>query len=206
MNWSWISQSGPTALAVLGLLLAFSVVSWSIILLKLFALRKASKSSTEFTDMFWKIRRLDQVFEESRRFDQSPLAQIFRQGFQESQSTGDELSIQHALRKASAQQMSELESLVPFLATVGSTSPFIGLFGTVVGIMASFQEIGLKGSASLATVAPGIAEALVATAAGLVAAIPAVIAYNYFSNRIRVLAGDMDTFSNDFLNIIRRGK
>ncbi len=206
MNWSWISQSGPTALAVLGLLLAFSVVSWSIILLKLLALRKASKSSVEFTDMFWKVRRLDQVFEESRRFDQSPLAQVFRQGYQESQSTSDELSVQHALRKASAQQMSELESLVPFLATVGSTSPFIGLFGTVVGIMASFQEIGLKGSASLATVAPGIAEALVATAAGLVAAIPAVIAYNYFSNRIRVLAGDIDTFSNDFLNIIRRGK
>jgi biopolymer transport protein TolQ len=102
--------------------------------------------------------------------------------------------------------MSELESLVPFLATVGSTSPFIGLFGTVVGIMASFQEIGLRGSASLATVAPGIAEALVATAAGLVAAIPAVIAYNYFSNRIRVLAGEMEIFSNDFLNIIRRGK
>ena len=100
--------------------------------------------------------------------------------------------------------MKELESQVSFLATVGSTSPFIGLFGTVVGIMSSFEQIGSRGSASLATVAPGIAEALVATAAGLLAAIPAVIAYNYFSNRIRLMAVEMETFSSDFLNIARR--
>lgn len=202
MNFSWISQSSPIALGVLGILLAFSVISWSIILLKLFSLRKASKTSLEFTDLFWKIRRFDQVFEESRRFDKSPIAQVFRKGYQELRS--DDLTLEHTLRKASMTEMKELESQVSFLATVGSTSPFIGLFGTVVGIMSSFEQIGSRGSASLATVAPGIAEALVATAAGLLAAIPAVIAYNYFSNRIRLMAIEMETFSSDFLNIARR--
>ena len=100
--------------------------------------------------------------------------------------------------------MTELGRLVPFLATVGSTSPFIGLFGTVIGIMKSFQDIGLKGSANLATVAPGIAEALIATAAGLAAAIPAVIAYNWFGSRIKVLGAEMENFSHDFMNIVRR--
>ncbi|MES2504134.1 MAG: MotA/TolQ/ExbB proton channel family protein [Myxococcota bacterium] len=200
MNFSWISQSSWIALSVLAILLVFSLVSWSIILLKVFSLRKASKRSAEFTDMFWKVRHLDQVFEESRRFDQSPLAQVFRKGYLEK----DDIALEHTLRKASMAEMAELESMIPFLATVGSTSPFIGLFGTVVGIMAAFQEIGAKGSASLATVAPGIAEALIATAAGLIAAIPAVIAYNYFSNRIRGFASEIDTFSNDFLNIVRR--
>ena len=202
MNFSWISQSSPIALGVLGILLVFSVTSWSIILLKLFTLRKASKSSVEFMDLFWKIRRLDQVFEESRRFDKSPLAQVFRKGYQELRS--DDLTLEHTLRKAGMTEMKELESQVSFLATVGSTSPFIGLFGTVVGIMSSFEQIGSRGSASLATVAPGIAEALVATAAGLLAAIPAVIAYNYFSNRIRMIAVEVETFSSDFLNIARR--
>lgn len=202
MNFSWISQSSPIALGVLGVLLAFSVISWSIILLKLFSLRRAHNSSAEFTDLFWKIRRFDQVYEESRRFDKSPVAQIFRKGYQELRS--DDLTLEHTLRKASMTEMKELESQVSFLATVGSTSPFIGLFGTVVGIMSSFEQIGSRGSASLATVAPGIAEALVATAAGLLAAIPAVIAYNYFSNRIRLMAVEMETFSSDFLNIARR--
>ncbi|MEI6806369.1 MAG: MotA/TolQ/ExbB proton channel family protein [Myxococcaceae bacterium] len=202
MSFSWISQLNPVALGVLGVLLSFSVISWSIILLKLFTLRKASKSSAEFTDLFWRIRRLDQVYEESRRFDRSPLAQVFRKGYQELQS--DELTLEHTLRKASMAEMKELESQVSFLATVGSTSPFIGLFGTVVGIMSSFEQIGARGSASLATVAPGIAEALIATAAGLLAAIPAVIAYNYFSNRIRMMATEIETFSSDFLNIARR--
>ena len=100
--------------------------------------------------------------------------------------------------------MTELEGLTPFLATVGSSAPFIGLFGTVWGIMNSFRNIGAKGSANLATVAPGIAEALIATAIGLVAAIPAVMAYNYFARKIKVLANEMDTFGNDFLNLVKR--
>lgn len=199
---SWMSQASPIALGVLGILLLFSMISWSIILLKFFTLRKASNSSAEFTDLFWKIRRLDQVFEESRRFDKSPIARVFRKGYQELKI--DDFGLEHALRKASMTEVKELESQISFLATVGSTSPFIGLFGTVVGIMTSFDQIGAKGSASLSTVAPGIAEALVATAAGLLAAIPAVIAYNYFSNRIRMMALDIETFSNDFLNLARR--
>ncbi|MDZ4695134.1 MAG: MotA/TolQ/ExbB proton channel family protein, partial [Deltaproteobacteria bacterium] len=108
------------------------------------------------------------------------------------------------LHRARLTAITEMESKIPFLATTASAAPFIGLFGTVWGIMNSFRSIGAKGSANLATVAPGIAEALVATAIGLVAAIPAVMAYNYFSRRIKVLASDMDTFGSDFLNIIRR--
>ena len=106
MNFSWISQSSPIALGVLGILLAFSVISWSIILLKLFSLRKANNSSVEFTDLFWKIRRFDQVFEESRRFDKSPLAQVFRKGYQELRS--DDITLEHTLRKASMTEMKEL--------------------------------------------------------------------------------------------------
>ncbi len=113
-------------------------------------------------------------------------------------------SVQRSMRRASSSEITGLESLVPFLATVGSTSPFIGLLGTVMGIVTAFQEIGRLGNANLATVAPGIGGALVATAFGLFAAIPAVIAYNYFVNRIRVLEVEMENFSADFLNIIKR--
>src|SRR3989338_9237995 len=154
MTFPWISEASPIALCVLVLLLAFSVLSWSIILYKFFALRRARKSSSEFTDLFWRIRRLDQIFEESRRFDQSPIARIFRKGYQEIRS--DEFGLEHTLRKAGSTEIRALESQISFLATVGSTSPFIGLFGTVVGIMTSFSQIGIKGSASLSTVAPGI--------------------------------------------------
>lgn len=201
MGFSWINQASPIALGVLALLLLFSVVSWSIILLKWFSLRKADKSSAVFTDLFWKIRRFDRIFEESRGFEASPIAQVFRKGYHELQT--DEIGVEHVLRKTGLAEIKELESNIAFLATVGSTSPFIGLFGTVVGIMTSFEQIGSRGSASLATVAPGIAEALIATAAGLLAAIPAVIAYNYFSNRVRAMASEIETFSSDFLNLIR---
>ena len=117
---------------------------------------------------------------------------------------GDIESIQRALDRARTTAITEMESRVPLLGTTASAAPFIGLFGTVWGIMNSFRNIGAKGAANLATVAPGIAEALVATAIGLVAAIPAVMAYNYFSRRIRVIASEMETFSSDFLNIVRR--
>jgi biopolymer transport protein TolQ len=218
MSLQWIMSSGPVALFVLMLLLAFSVVSWAIIIIKYVSLRRAERASVEFTDVFWKLRRFDEVFDASRRFGKSPLAKVFRKGYQElaqikkdeKQKDSSEMAaggienVEHALRRAYLAEMTDLERLIPFLATVGSTSPFIGLFGTVVGIMNSFHEIGTKGSASLATVAPGIAEALIATAAGLLAAIPAVIAYNYFSVRVRVLSTEMDSFSSDFLNIVRR--
>ncbi|MBH1988677.1 MAG: protein TolQ [Myxococcaceae bacterium] len=197
----WIHQTSPVALVILALLLILSITSWSIILLKWFSLRKAEKNSSEFTDLFWKIRRFDQLFDESRHHENSPVARMFRQGYRELQL--NELGLEQALRKAGRQELKQLESMVPFLATVGSTSPFIGLLGTVIGIMASFEQIGLRGSASLASVAPGISEALIATAAGLLAAIPAVMAYNHFSNQIRSIASEMDTFSNDFISLAR---
>jgi biopolymer transport protein TolQ len=117
---------------------------------------------------------------------------------------GDIESIERSLARARTMAVTEMENKVPFLATTASSAPFIGLFGTVWGIMNSFRNIGAKGAANLATVAPGIAEALVATAIGLVAAIPAVMGYNYLSRRIRVISAEMETFTNDFLNIIRR--
>jgi len=146
------------------------------------------------------------------------VSQVFRAGYielakvkkkseaekQEDTALGSMESIERSMRRAAAAELTDLESLVPFLATTGSTTPFIGLLGTVIGIMTSFQDIGAMGNANLATVAPGIGGALVATAFGLFAAIPAVIAYNYFLSKIRILDTEMQNFSSDFLNIIRR--
>jgi biopolymer transport protein TolQ len=218
--WATVTHSGPLAFAVLVLLVGFSIVSWGIILVKWLAIRQAARSSGEFLEIFWQSKRLDEIFGKSEQMPNAPLAQVFRAGYQElvkvkqreqkekdaekSQVSGGVENVERALRRAETAEMTELERLIPFLATVGSTSPFIGLFGTVVGIMKSFAEIGAKGSANLATVAPGIAEALIATAAGLMAAIPAVIAFNYFGSRIKVLGADMDNFSHDFMNIVRR--
>jgi biopolymer transport protein TolQ len=211
-------HSGPTGFLVLAMLIVFSIVSWGIILVKLLAIRNAQKTSIEFLELFWQSKRLDEIFSKSEQLGTSPIAQVFRAGYQElvkvkqreqnkdkdGLSFGGVENVERALRRASTAEMTELERLIPFLATVGSTSPFIGLFGTVIGIMKSFGEIGAKGSANLATVAPGISEALIATAAGLLAAIPAVIAYNWFGSRIKVLGAEMDNFSSDFMNIVRR--
>ena len=219
--WATITHSGPLAFAVLILLVVFSVISWGIMLVKYLAIRQAQRTSGMFLETFWQSKRLDEIFQKSEELSTSPLAQVFRAGYQElvkvkqreqkekeaqdkGLSFGGVENVERALRRAATTEMTELERLVPFLATVGSTSPFIGLFGTVIGIMKSFAEIGAKGSANLATVAPGIAEALVATAAGLLAAIPAVIAFNYFGSRIKVLGAEMENFSNDFMNIVRR--
>ena len=217
-----ITHSGPAAFLVLLLLVAFSVVSWGIILVKFLALRQAQKVSLEFLELFWQSKRLNEIFTKSDGLAASPIAQVFRAGYQElikvkqrekegakdpekaNLAFGGVENVERALRRASTAEMTELERLIPFLATVGSTSPFIGLFGTVIGIMKSFGEISQRGSANLATVAPGIAEALIATAAGLLAAIPAVIAFNFFGSRIKVLGAEMDNFSSDFMNIVRR--
>jgi len=215
-----ITHSGPLAFFVLLLLVAFSIGSWAIIVVKAMALRNAQKASAEFLEHFWQSKRLDEIFQQSEGMVGSPVAQVFRAGYQElvkvkqreaaaaekgKVQIGDGVeNVERALRRAALAEMTELERLVPLLATVGSTSPFIGLFGTVIGIMKSFGEIGAAGSANLATVAPGISEALIATAAGLLAAIPAVIAYNAFNSRIKVLGSEMESFSSDFMNIVRR--
>jgi biopolymer transport protein TolQ len=225
-----IRNAGPVVQFVMLLLLFFSIMSWAIILIKYRYIRRAYKESAEFTDFFWKSRDLSNAFARAKQLPGSPVARIFRIGYVElkklSQSatpvspavnqpagsknmsldnrfTGTD-NIKRALRRAITTEMTRMSQMVPFLATTGNTAPFIGLFGTVWGIMHSFAGIGQKGSANLAVVAPGISEALVATAAGLAAAIPAVIAFNFFMNRISVVESELQSFSADFLNIIER--
>ena len=205
--YSELLQSGPIALLVLGLLLAFSVVSWAIIFVKYRYLKSAESTSKHFVDLFWDLKNFDQLYERSKRYKDSPAANLFQKSFVELRENKDLDgldNLEHTLKKQIAHENSKLESLVPFLATVGSTSPFIGLFGTVIGIMNSFREIGASGSASLATVAPGIAEALIATAAGLVAAIPAVMAYNFFSVKIRKTNSELNSFATDIMRLSQR--
>ena len=205
---------------VLIMLLFFSVVSWAIILFKLVQVHRANSESDRFMDFFWKSKRFDTIASQVDRFANSPLTVLFNEGYGELKkvvegngaSEGSALStdlggvenVSRALRRATNSEITRLEKYLTFLATTGSTSPFIGLFGTVWGIMTAFESIGKTGSASLAVVAPGIAEALIATAIGLVAAIPAVMAYNHFQNKIRVLIKEMDNFSTEFLNIVQR--
>lgn len=214
--WATITHSGPIGFAAFALLVLFSVVSWGIIAHKAWYLQRASRSSERFLAAFWEAKRLDQIYQQSEQYSFSPICQVFRSGYVElarlKKKSGDGEeglgggieNVERALRRSQNAEVTALESLTPFLATVGSTSPFIGLFGTVWGIMKAFQDIGRMGSANLATVAPGISEALIATAAGLAAAIPAVIAYNYFLSKIRVLETEMDAFGSDFLNIVKR--
>lgn len=215
--WDLVLKSSGVVMAVLVLLVLFSVVSWYIIAYKFFYLRRATRESMRFLEVFWKSKRLDAIYKTAQELKRSPISSVFKAGYVElSKIKGDEQrpdgaewmsdmqSIERALERAHLSELTQLESKIPFLATTGSAAPFVGLFGTVWGIMNSFRSIGLEKSASLATVAPGIAEALIATAIGLMAAIPAVVAYNYFRRRIKVLASEMDTFSNDFLNIIKR--
>ncbi len=206
---------------VLLVLVGMSVGCWVIILNKFSALRKAEQQSQVFLEAFWKARRLDQVYEQIDRYAGSPIAQVFKSGYVElSKLTGAEASpaaeagpaislggednLARALRRSMSSERAGMEKLTTFLATTGSTAPFIGLFGTVWGILRAFQKIGATGQATVATVGPDIAHALIATAVGLAAAIPAVMAYNYFNSRIRVLSTGMDNFSDDFLNIVKR--
>jgi biopolymer transport protein TolQ len=224
-----ISNAGLVVQLVLLLLLFFSVTSWAIILIKYRYIRRAFSQSAEFTEYFWKNRDLSNAFAKAKQLHGSPLARIFRIAYVElkkTSQTGEQASsgsstpsgenfsfstkhagidnVKRALRRATNTEMTRMTQMVPFLATTGNTAPFIGLFGTVWGIMHSFSGIGQRGSASLAVVAPGISEALVATAAGLAAAIPAVIAFNFFMNKIRLVETELQSFSADFLNIIER--
>ena len=217
VDFSWleaVTHSGPIGVATLAILLIFSVVSWAIIVQKTVYLRRARRESERFLNAFWEAKRLDQMYQQSDAYVKAPVAQVFRSGYVElarlkKRSGDDDIgggieNVERALRRTANAEATAMESMTAFLATVGSTAPFIGLFGTVWGIMKAFQDIGRMGSANLATVAPGISEALIATAAGLAAAIPAVIAYNFFLARIRVLNNEMEAFSSDFLNIVKR--
>lgn len=215
-----ILGAGIVVKLVLLLLLSFSIISWGIILFKFFQVQRAKGESERFMDFFWKSKRFDAIASQVDRFASSPLTVLFNEGYSElkkvvetdSKSDGTAFStdlggvenVSRALRRATNSEITRLEKYLTFLATTGSTSPFIGLFGTVWGIMTAFEGIGKTGSASLAVVAPGIAEALIATAIGLVAAIPAVMAYNHFQHKIRVLINEMDSFTTEFLNIVQR--
>jgi biopolymer transport protein TolQ len=209
--------AGLVVKLVLLVLVYFSVVSWTIIFFKVRSIHRASRDSERFLDFFWSKKRFDLIQQGAGSFSASPLTVLFRDGYQEllrgqkkvegsdhelEADLGRAENVARALRRASTQETHRLEKYLTFLATTGSTAPFIGLFGTVWGIMDSFRSIGETGSASLAVVAPGISEALIATAIGLVAAIPAVVAYNHFVNKVNILTGEMDNFSQEFLIIV----
>ncbi|MBI9088435.1 MAG: protein TolQ [Desulfobacterium sp.] len=220
-----LSNAGPVVKLVLLLLFFFSITSWAIIFIKFRYIRKAYRESVDFTDLFWQCRNLSDAFAKARVLKSSPVARVFVAGYLEMKKASefnhgsdgapkDERasdynfmglgSVKRALRRSINVEVRRLSQLVPFLATAGNTAPFIGLFGTVWGIMNTFHGIGSTGSASLAVVAPGISEALVATAAGLAVAIPSVMAYNYFVDRIRVLDSELQSFVADLLNLIER--
>ena len=222
-----ISNAGLMVQFVLLMLLFFSITSWAIILIKYRYIKRAYQESAVFTELFWKSKDLSNAYRQAKELQGSPIARIFRIGYvelkkisQSGMSEGSDNSqerstalgarfagmdnIKRALRRAINTETTRMTQMVPFLATTGNTTPFIGLFGTVWGIMNSFHGIGMRGSASLAVVAPGISEALVATAAGLAVAIPAVIAFNYFMQKIKILESELNSFSADFLNIIER--
>lgn len=212
---SLISDILGAGIAVQFLLLALiimSVISWAIIFSKRKTFKKVQEENNKFLDLFWSAATLEQVKDKLDRHGESPLSRIFNSGFTELERVrrknidilgpGTE-NLERALKKGQEQEISSLEEKLAFLATTGSTAPFIGLLGTVVGIMNSFRAISNAGSASLATVAPGISEALFATAVGLFAAIPAVMAYNYMLNEVRKQENTMNSFISEFLNIAR---
>jgi len=221
-----VLDAGIMVQFVLLLLVAFSVASWAIILMKHRVIKRTRKENEEFLNVYMKSNKLSDVLAESRKFRNSSIAEVFRAGYSELgkitremketaavQAKESDLSllefrgidnVERALNRACGTESSKLESALGFLATTGSACPFIGLFGTVWGIMNAFRGIGARGSATLAVVAPGISEALIATAAGLAAAIPAVIFYNYYLNRIRAINLEMDSFASEFLNLVER--
>ncbi len=193
-----IFKAGPVVKFVLLVLLFFSVVSWAIIFFKMRLLSKVEKESDQFQRAFIKGKQWDAVYQSTKKLTLSPLANLFRTAYSIEDTTNEE--IRSTLKRVEALEAARLERYLTFLATTGSTAPFIGLFGTVWGIMNSFLGIGRIGAASLAVVAPGIAEALIATAAGLAAAIPAVVAYNYYLSRTHRNIILMEDFSQELLD------
>jgi biopolymer transport protein TolQ len=217
---SMVLDAGLVVKFVLLVLFIFSVVSWAIIFLKYRSYRKIKNENEDFNADYLKSSKLSDILPAAKKYSFSTIAEVFRVGYaeltkinkqaHESAQGSDEISLssldnlERSMNKACNTEMTKLESALGFLATTGSASPFIGLFGTVWGIMDTFKGIGARGSATLAVVAPGISEALIATAAGLAAAIPAVIFYNYFLNQSKNMVQEMDNFAAEFLNIVER--
>lgn len=212
--------TGPVVKFVLFVLIAASVLSWAIIFTKWFSFRQTAKETEGFLDLFWNAKSLDAIFGETKNFGLSPVSNLFRAGYVEFQkvaSKGQESglansviagpgleNVERALRKAYVTESLKLERYTPYLATIASVAPFVGLFGTVWGIMSSFQGLGQGGPATLARVAPGISEALIATAVGLAAAIPALVAYNQYVLKLKGFKAEMENFGSDFTNILKR--
>ncbi len=217
--WSLVLNSGPIAQAVLLLLIFFSVYSWAIIFKKYRTYKEVNRQSVEFHEIFQERGSLSEIYSECENYPMSPLAGIFKHGYQElrhrvkaAKDDSDRKEVvmnsmsglQRTLNKSAMAEMLAMEQSLTWLATTGSVTPFIGLFGTVVGIINAFQGLGAGGTTTIQAVAPGISEALIATAAGLFAAIPAVIAYNHFINRLKVIGAEMDDFIVELLNLIER--
>ncbi|MDQ7787355.1 MAG: protein TolQ [Thermodesulfovibrionales bacterium] len=197
-----ILQAGIIVKGVLLILLSFSVVSWAIIFFKQKYFSRAHKESEQFLRAYRSSRDAKSLFQATKTFTMSPIANLFRMVYTD--TVKEKSETKRLLKRYGALESAKLEKYLNFLATTGSTTPFIGLFGTVWGIMNSFMGIGSAGAASLAVVAPGIAESLIATAAGLAAAIPAVIAYNYYLSQARRMIIEMEDFAEELLDFFSR--
>lgn len=226
-----IISAGPVVKVILIILLLFSICCWAIIIYKWRVIVKARKQNMVFISAYNEANNLMSLYEKCSHLDQSPLFAIFSSGYTElsrilktrgnpqpkesdpqsqraqilAHNIGDIEHVNRALRRTMISEVMRLEKYLPFLATAASTAPFIGLFGTVWGIMDAFRSIGVLKTASLPVVAPGIAEALITTAAGLATAIPAVIFYNHYLHQVKILSSELEEFSSDFLNLIERG-
>jgi biopolymer transport protein TolQ len=209
-----LGETGPVAKVVLLLLLLFSLISWAIILAKWSVLRRARVQSGRFVRAFRKAQRLQDVAAVAEQFRPSPLVGVFEGGFEEFRRQGgvsngvvrNPTAIQRAMQIATSEELTRFERNLPWLAITGAVTPFIGLFGTVWGIIDAFHGLGTAGAATLRAVAPGISEALITTAAGLAAAIPAVIAYNLIGGSIREFAARGDDFALEMLNAVERNQ
>lgn len=220
--WDAILSASLVVQLTLLLLVTLSILCWAIIFFKRKQFQATEEANGPFEELFWKSDSLDDIFEKLEEHNQSSMANVFKAGYLELRKLADSKlaekqmsdesvpslsgldNLERSLRKVMDSEISKLESYLSFLATTGSTGPFIGLFGTVWGIMGAFQKIGATNMANLAVVAPGISEALIATAVGLVAAIPATVAYNYYITNIRKQELALNNFSADFLNIVKR--
>lgn len=212
--WTLIFDASPMVKLILLILLFASVVSWAIIFSKVTRIKSAKQGNDEFLDLFWNAKGLEEIQTKVETLKHSPIAQVFDAGYRElkklpsSERTEEGLpemtNIERSLNRTLSIEIDHLEKYVDWLATTASAAPFIGLFGTVWGIMSSFQNIGAMGSASLSVVAPGISEALIATAVGLAAAIPAAVSYNFILNKIKRIALDSESFVQEFLNMVQR--
>lgn len=222
-----LTASQGIVLGVVIILLLLVALCIFVIFYKLVHITQAQSQSITFLDRFWESKRLDEIYQVAERLKRSPIAAMFRAGYVELSKVkrsrdasqqqygmeatvsmhdraGDSDNVERALARARLSENTKLENLLPFLATTGSAAPFIGLFGTVWGIMEAFLSIAAQGSAELGEVSQPIAEALVTTALALASAVPAVVAYNYFQRRLKVLNAEMSNFSNDFMNIVKR--